>query len=243
MDEVIVLEWFRRYDPWFEAYLEIKYRVFVVEQGWSALTATSGYRGLRHDPFDDHGRFLLARTSAGDPMGIVRGLPIREGFPHQDLFVQHLNNPTVVRMLPSMCTLNALAVLPQFRGRRYAVQGAGWQGSLGRLLVLGILLTLEEEDIHAVVATAEGLVSTRLFVRLGFKLINVPTKTALHPDLLMTNVGMVLGSPSHVQAQVDASLRKAGMTPLSGDALALCQYLDQCQNKIVRGHPLDDLFT
>jgi hypothetical protein len=232
MDSEIEVTFFRGSEPWqdFREYLEIKYRVFIVEQGWPGAQQRFGSAPLEPDRFDGCARFLLARSKSGCPMGVIRGIPVAEGFPHRELFKRHLDNPVFMAMFPKLCSLNALAVLPEFRRGRYVMRGRGWRASLGRLLVLEMLLKMMEEGMRAAVATAQGPVSLRLFSHLGFDVVDCPVQTDLHPSFLMTNVGMIFADT----AQPVSGTKLTAMTrAVSPETEALRRYFAECQQNVL----------
>jgi hypothetical protein len=235
----IALERFTAEDARYATYRRIKYAVFMAEQHWSATAAELGAHMADADPFDERGRFWLARTDAGEPAGVIRALATAEAFPHRDLFEHHLGIAAVRPLLAALGTVNALAVLPSYRGLKVTVTREGWSGGVGSLLVLASLRGLEDEGVQAVVATAQGSVSTRLFLRLGFHAIDPPCMTPLQPRLPLTNVGLVLGSPAHRAAEV-----KRGLAPrvsrLHGDAAALLAYFEGRDRRVTGAGSMEE---
>jgi hypothetical protein len=189
----------------YATYRRMKFRVFVAEQGWP-LTDSRAPGLAAEDPFDARARLWLAETDTGEPMGVVRTLSVRYGFPHAELFERHLEHPVFARAVPYLGTINALAVLPEYRRRRFHVCGTAWVGKIGQLLLLASLRVLEQDGLRMAVATTGNSISTRLFSRVGFHVIDRPERTALHPDLMMTNVGIVLGAPEHLRAQQECGI-------------------------------------
>jgi hypothetical protein len=205
----IVLERFtRQRDDLYQVYRRLKYQVFVIEGGWDSLKDESGEALAREDPFDACGRFWLARTPDGVPVGVVRGIRLQDGFPHREMLQHHLSRFREDAAM-SVCTLNALAVLPDYRGRPYEVPPCGWRGTVAKLLLLAIVRSLEAEGQRAALATCAGLRSARVCIDAGFSVLDPPTRTSLHPSL-MINVGMVFESPAHVKAQ-----QSCGIDPLA----------------------------
>src|SRR5262249_4724911 len=74
----------------YHAYLQIKYQVFVVEGHWENLSDPHIADVARADAFDDRGRFLIACAVDGRPVGVVRGIRLRDGFPHEKLLAHHI---------------------------------------------------------------------------------------------------------------------------------------------------------
>jgi hypothetical protein len=237
----IILEGFsKRRDDLYRIYRRLKYQVFVAECGWDALKDGSGEEMTREDPFDECGRFWLARTSDGLPIGVIRGIRLQDGFPHRALLQHHLANvrPDAVE---TTCTLNALAVLPDYRGLTCEVPSRGWHGTVARLLLLAMVRSLEAEGQRAAIATCAGLRSTRLCIDSGFAVLDRPARTALHPSL-MTNIGMVFESPAHVDAQ-----RACGIEPLANgsprdEARSLQAYFAERHRMALDSKPIESYF-
>jgi len=232
--------WNRRDD--YDAYRRIKHLVFVVEQGWK-LEGDPEADLVAPDAFDERGRFWLARTAAGVPIGVIRGLPVREGFPHRELFRHHLDRAEMAGALLHVGTLNALAVLSPYRRRRYRVLGDRRVGSAAALLLLSCLRGLAGEGVIAAVATVQGLPSARAVMAVGFRLIDRPLGTSLHHDFRMANVGIVLGSAAHREADARCGLSPLGPAGLGATARALDEYFDRRQDEILGSAPLEALFA
>lgn len=242
LDSIVLEAFSKRCGDRYSAYRRLKYRVFVAECGWDALKDESGDELAREDPFDECSRFLLARTCHGLPIGVIRGIRLHDGFPHRELLQHHLppENPTAE--VRTTCTLNALAVLPDYRGRSFTVRGTEWHGTVAKLLMLGIVRSLEEEGQRAAIATCAGLRSVRLCVDSGFTVLDRPTKTSLHPSL-MTNIGMVFESQAHIATQ-----RACGIEPLAGgsghdDARGLEAYFAERHRLSLDSKPLESYFV
>ena len=239
----IILEGFpKQRDDLYRIYRRLKYDVFVVECGWDSLGDESGDTIAKEDPFDECGRFWLARTSDGLPIGVIRGNRLQDGFPHRELLKHHLPQFHHETALQTTCTLNALAVLPDYRSRLCHVPARGWHGTVARLLLLAIIRSLEAEGQRAAIATCSGLRSIRLCVDSGFAVIDRPARTAIH-DSLLTNIGMVFESHAHVEAQ-----RACGIEPLvDGSARdgtrTLQAYFAERHRMALDSKPLESYFS
>lgn len=239
----IVMEYFTKQssEDLYRAYRKLKYQVFVTELGWSSLKDESGEAIARPDPFDEVGRFLVAMTEEGLPIGTVRAVHLKRAFPHRDLFERHCCNPEFSCLMDSACTLNALAVLPEYRRKTFRISGRRWIGSAAHLLMLGMIRHMEQEGSKAAIVTTDGIVPTRLCHSLGFRVIDSPTITDLRSEPLV-NMGMVFGSEAHICVQ-----RKCGMkTPtrglLKGDPGRLLCYFESCERQALGSHKLERLF-
>lgn len=225
----------------YRTYLTIKYQVFVIELGWSSLKDESGAAIAREDPFDAEGSFFLAMTNEGAPIGTVRAIPLQKGFPHQELFEQHLGRIEFGSLFDSLCTFNALAVLPAYRGKKCLVSDRGWIGSAGRLLMLGLIRYMEQEGMKGAIVTTGAIAPARLCHGLGFYVIDNPTITPLRPEPLL-NMGMVFGSEAHIRAQEECGMKPPVSTPLAGDLLRLLRYFESRQQQVLGSRRLESLF-
>src|SRR5262249_32118764 len=151
----------------------------------------------------DRGRFLIACAVDGRPVGVVRGIRLRDGFPHEKLLAHHIRREEVASVYPDgLCTLNGLAVLPEYRSREYWVEDGDWKGNVATLLMLATIRSLENDGVKGALATTGGAIPTKLCHKLGFLVIDIPTKhPSVHNTLTMANIGIVFGSPVHLRAQ------------------------------------------
>jgi hypothetical protein len=234
---------FRRDDEYlYREYLAIKYRVFVVEHGWTDLAAGEGVGLAREDPYDAHGRFVIARGVDDTALGVVRGIPLREGFPHAELFEHHMHAPEVCQMRDWLCTMNALAVLPEYRAAKCQVIERGWAAGVGTLLMLMVCRSMEGEGMRGVLATAGGSVSARFCRRFGFVLIDRPRLTSLHPALPMTNIGLVFGLGAHRRREEECGLGVEEHSPAGMDAIELLRYFERREADVLESGDFDSLF-
>ena len=225
----------------YRAYRSIKYDVFAREMGWAGLEDPSGEPVAREDPFDDAGRFVLARTEAGKAVGVVRGIGLDEGFPHRDLFEHHLDDERFQQAYPQLITVNALAVLPEHRKRTFRVAGWDWIGSAGRLLMLALFRSFEWEHRLGAVATAGGLPSALFFRKLGCQVMDPPFPTALHREPL-TNFGIIFGSAGHRRAEEICHMNPDGPARSSPVRERLQEYFRDCQERSLSSRPLESWF-
>ena len=113
---------------------------------------------------------------------------------------------------------------------------------MGKLLMLAVMHQMEIQGLKAALATAGGIVSTRLCRSLGFCVIDAPTQcTHLHPAMVITNVGIVFGSPAHLRAQQDCGMRPQAVGPLAEDAARLLRYFEGRQEEVLQAREIDEL--
>lgn len=243
MNQTVTIEFFckRDQDEWYREYRKIKYDVFYQELGWQGLVDPYGEPIAREDPFDDAGRFILARTDAGRPIGVVRGIGLNEGFPHRALFEHHFTNSCFQRMYSQLITVNALAVLPEYRKRAFCVAGRDLIGSVGTLLMLVLFRSFEQDQRIGAIATAGGIESALFFQKLGCFVIDAPFQTALHHERL-TNFGILFGSEGHQQAEKRCRMNRDREALFDTDQHALMDYFHQCQERSLGLMPLEKRF-
>ncbi len=218
----------------YEQYLELKYVVFVAEQGWTTLADPSNRRRVQEESFDENGRLFLASTEAGEPIGVLRSIALTAGFPHRELLEHHLERPETRAMWARLGTLNALAVLAPYRRRPCQAVDLGWTGSVAKLLMLYAMREMERQGLGAALATTGGQASTRLCRSLGFQIINgVKPVPHLHPGIEATNVGVVFGSAAHVQAQQACGIPVEPAPRLDPAARALLKYFEECEKAVL----------
>lgn len=216
----------------YHAYRQLKHTVFVIEQGWHDLADPQGRAVAIEDPFDGRGRYQLATNEAGEPVGVVRGVLLREGFPHQSLFAHHLKVDAFSRALPMLASINALAVLPAYRRQKYTFRGTNWKGSLGNLLLLSLLDTLASEGAMGAIATAGGEASLRFFSRFGFQMLDRALITPLH-CVPFTNIGLIFNSPTHLRTQIRCQFDPQNLAFMPSSMHRLRRYFVRRQSAIL----------
>ena len=220
----------------FNEYRKIKYKVFVKELGWNSLADKSCKGMSTIDPFDEKGTFIVAKTFSGRSVGIVRGIPLNKGFPHKTLFTPHFTNPLVYNMYGRIYTINALAVLPAYRGKQFRVTQSDLKGSIGKLLVLQLNRYYLQQGFKAVIATAEGAAGIYFFLSLGFRIIDYPKVTHLHSDPL-SNVAAVFGSQACMHAEEESNLDPVEAYQLDNETKKLMAYFEKKHSNIIKSLP------
>jgi hypothetical protein len=206
---------------WYEEYRRLRHRVFVVEQGWAGLSLPTTDATIP-DPADAAALFWLARSPGGALVGAVRVRAVRDVFPHEDLFRRHLARPEMVAMRPWMGTLNSLVVDGAWR-RRTCADGCGLGRTVANLLLRASVRDSACAGLRALVATAQTLVSARALTGAGFRVIDPPVLTDLHPHFPMCNVGIVL-------------------TPDAAPERSLSAYFDDCERRVLATSSLEAWF-
>jgi hypothetical protein len=242
LDSIILEGFSKQRSDLYRIYRRLKYDVFVVECGWDSLGDESGDTIAKEDPYDECGRFWLARTCDGLPIGVIRGNRLQDGFPHRQLLHHHLQHFQHEAAVDTTCTLNALAVLPDYRGQPCEVPARGWRGTVAKLLLLAIVRSLEAEGQRAAIATCAGLRSARLCLDSGFAVLDRPTKTSLHPAL-MTNIGMVFESPAHVEAQKACGIEPLADRSPQGETRSMQAYFAERHRIALDSKPLESYFS
>jgi N-acyl-L-homoserine lactone synthetase len=209
--------------PWFAEYRRLRHRIFVVEQSWSGLASDAEPGLTRRDPADAQARFWLARTVDGALVGAVRVCAVADVFPHEDLFDRHLKVPAVAAIRPRMGTLNSLAVESRWR-RQLFEDPEGNVATAAGLLLRACLSGSAAAGSQVIVATAQTVVSARAMMRVGFRVIDAPARTHLHPEFTMCNLGIVL-------------------RPIDAAAYAVARYFDERQRLVLGSQTIDARFS
>jgi len=203
--------------PWYRDYRRLRHRVFVVEQGWSGLDDRAEPGLTPPDPVDAEAAFWLAWSSAGSLAGAVRVLVLNGVFPHEELFRHHLARPEVAAVRSRMGTLNSLVVAGEWRQRRCFASGSEPQSVAAHLLSAAVAGS-RTAGLRAIVATAQTSISARALMRAGFRVIDVPVRTPLHPVFPMCNLGIALSRDEEGRAIADYFARRE-RDALSGQSI------------------------
>ena len=208
--------------------------VFADELGWRLASHPGGARNYS-DPFDEHAQLFLAEDRAA-VVGIVRCLHVTKGFPHRELFERHLQASGLDERVSTVGTVNALAVIPSKRRRVFASESDGQLGTASALLIRASVQSLVASGVAVVLATVLSPVSARAFIRMGFRLLDVPFVSPDDDRFVLANVGMVVGAGPHAEDQGRASSIEA--LP----ALSTSEYFERCQAVVFSQGNLEELF-
>jgi len=155
--------------PEFREYRKLKHEVFVLEQGWQLPVDADG-RHVEPDPFDRHSMFVIGRVD-GSAIGIARATMIDEAFPHAEFFVDLMRRPEIKGVRAAVATVNAVAVLPAFRGRRMRVVGSARSMTTAKALMVELMRRLERDGTEIVLLTTSPGIAAVFFDHLGFYLL------------------------------------------------------------------------
>ena len=208
---------------WYDDYRRLRHRIFVVEQSWNGLSSRQEPGLTKRDPADAKARFWLARSSDGTLIGAVRVCAVADVFPHEELFTHHFAIAAMAAIWPRLGTLNSLLVDNGWR-RRPCQGPDGQTGTVASLLLDACVSGCADRGLHAIVATAQTVVSARALMRAGFRVIDPPVRTPLHPDFTMCNVGIVL-------------------QPTDESTRAAARYFDDCQRRALGSQSIDACFA
>ena len=207
----------------YERFNRVRGEVFGKALGWKLPPDV----GPWHDVYDDGASCALAEAADGEPIGILRALQASCAFPHRELFDTHLARCGLQTRLDLIGTLNALAVLPQYRRRTYVARLSGAQGTASRLMLRACLEALTREGIRIVLATVMGAVSARAFLSAGFQFLDLPKDMPGQRGFVVANVAAVLPSP----------------LPVTGDDMPrVRRYLDKCHRHVSAAGTVENLF-
>ncbi len=178
--------------PEFREYRKIKHEVFVLEQGWQLPVDADG-RHVEPDPFDSHSMFVIGRVD-GSAIGIARATMIDEAFPHADFFVDLMRRPEIKGVRAAIATVNAVAVLPAFRGRPMRVVGSTRSMTTAKALMVELMKRLERDGTEIVLLTTSPGIAAVFFDHLGFYLLGPPFKS---DGRTLINMGLGIHDSEH----------------------------------------------
>jgi hypothetical protein len=213
-----------RYEQWDD----IRRRIFADELGWRLPARPAGPASLS-DPFDAPATFLTAEVDR-EAIGIVRALRAADGFPHRDLLERHVTGAGVGDALAALGTINALAVVAGRRHQRFDDPSAGVPETAAAQLLSAALASMSGQGVRVVLATVLSAISARVFLRVGFRLLDRPFLRHDGDRFALANVGIVL--PPH--GDIDRE-------PATWERAAA--YFDDCHRTATGTERLDDLFA
>lgn len=156
----------------FREYRGIKHDVFVLEQGWQ-LPLESDAQRVAQDAFDPHSIFVIARAG-GKAIGIARATMICDAFPHAEFFTGQMDGEELRAVQSAVATVNAVAVLPEFRGRAVRVDGRAQTMTTGKALMVELTRRLHDKGAVVSLLTTSPGVAAVFFDHLGYYLIDPP---------------------------------------------------------------------
>lgn len=181
--------------PGFREYRQIKHAVFVREQGWD-LPSDHDAELTHPDEFDPHSMFVVARAE-GRAIGIARATMIRDAFPHADFFDGQMARPELQAVNDVLATVNAVAVLPEFRGRKVRIEGRGQSMTTGKALMVELTKRLDQASAAVAVLTTSPSVAAIFFDHLGYYLIDPPFPS---DGRTLINMGLCIHDADHFRA-------------------------------------------
>lgn len=211
-------------------YLQLKYQVFVQELNFRMDYDLSKHVALP-DPYDSNSKFAIAMNEKGNPMGILRGILSKDGFPKKELIKHHLKNINVHPLLRQTATLNALAVKQEYRSKRYKILNTGNPLSIATALSFLMFENLNKCGVRLVFLNATATVGATAYVyyKLGFKVIDPPyIYQPKHPAVV--NMAILLPNLTSVAYQPLSEQK-----PLTSQEYACMEYLEAMQKKVL-GH-------
>jgi hypothetical protein len=211
-------------EAWMHTYRKLKYEVFTRELGW-AVGGTPESPVAAPNEFDLDASYSFLCSEGNETFGTVRGTSLADAFPHAELFARHTRHKELAEAISSLCTLNALAVLPAFRRKRYHLLERGWVESAGRLLVFSQLEMQRAKRIGGAILTAAGTGAVRFFEGFGFRAIDPPQQTHLH-HLPLTNMALCFHDERYRSAAREAGIDLTLAAPASPQIQAFSGYVD-----------------
>ena len=194
--------------PEFREYRGIKHNVFVLEQGWQ-LPSESEAQRVAQDAFDPHSIFVIARAG-GKAIGIARATMISDAFPHAEFFTGQMDREELRAVQSAVATVNAVAVLPEFRGRAVRVDGRAQTMTTGKALMVELTRRLHDKGAVVSLLTTSPGVAAVFFDHLGYYLIGPPFQSG---GRTLINMGLGVHDTDHFR-EMGRGKRVGGGAPL-----------------------------
>ena len=142
------------------------------------------------DPYDKQGKFILVKFNS-TTIGIARGIKIKGDFPHQQIFLHHLRKAPLLDMQGSLSTINAVAVIKEFRGVKIEYPGFPHKITIAKIMIVFLVKKLKELGATVVlISTALGR-GNRFFHKLGFYVVDPPFLYDFSP-LPVLNMALII---------------------------------------------------
>jgi len=216
-------------------YLHLKYQVFVQELGFQM--EYDELKGIAFsEAFDKKGKFAIALNKKGEPLGILRAVLSKDGFPKKTLIEHHLEDRDLLPFLDQTATLNVLAVKKEYRSKRYINENTDNLVSIASALSFIIFENLEKCGVKLVFLNATIGATVYVYYKLGFKVIDAPYE--YQPNLPPV-VNMAIFLPNLRQS---SKQQKTDKRKLNLQEKACIEYLELMQKKIFGNHSIWKLF-
>lgn len=224
--------------PGFREYRQIKHAVFVREQGWD-LPSDHDAELAHPDPFDPHSMFVVARAE-GRAIGIARATMIREAFPHADFFESQMARPELQAVHHVLATVNAVAVLPEYRGLKVRIEGCAESMTTGKALMVELTRRLDRAVAAVVLLTTSPGVAAIFFDHLGYYLIDPPFPCGART---LINMGLCIHDADHFRA-IGSPLADLELAGVGSDAERRCNaYFREQSAMILQGKRMEEFVS
>ena len=221
----------------FRDYCGIKHDVFVLEQGWQ-LPLDSDGQIVAPDAFDPHSMFVLARAG-GQAIGIARATMICDAFPHAEFFTSLMERPELRAVRAAVATVNAVAVLPAFRGRAVKIHGRGHTMTAGKALMAELSKRLDDAGAEVSLLTTSPGVAAVFFDHLGYYLIDPPFQSG---GRTLINMGLGIHDTDHF-GEIGSPLADMTYAQVASEAEQRCiAYFRERSSAILQGKRIEELF-
>ena len=221
----------------FRDYREIKHDVFVLEQGWQ-LPLDGDAQIVAPDAFDPHSMFVLA-SAGGKAIGIARATMICDAFPHAEFFTGLMARPELQTVRAAVATVNAVAVLPAFRGKAMQIHGRGRTMTAGKALMTELTKRLDHAGAEVSLLTTSPGVAAVFFDHLGYYLIDPPFQSG---GRALINMGLGVHDIGHF-CEIGSPLAEVTYPEVASDAEQRCiAYFRERSSAILQGRRIEELF-
>lgn len=219
----------------FREYRGIKHDVFVLEQGWQ-LPLELGTHHVAPDPFDPHSMFVIARAG-GKAIGIARATMICVAFPHEEFFAGQMERPELRSVRAAVATVNAVAVLPEYRGKAVRIDGCARTMTAGKALMVELTKRLDDAGAEVVLLTTSPGVAAVFFDHVGYYLIDPPFESG---GRTLINMGLGVHDSNHFRAIGSPLADLAYTEPASETERRCIAYFRERSAMILKGKRMED---
>ena len=219
----------------FREYRRLKHDVFVREQGWE-LPSEPDAQLVHPDAFDSQSMFVLAHAG-GKAIGIARATMIRDAFPHAEFFAEQMDRPELQAVRRETATVNAVAVLPEFRGRAVQIEGRAQSMTAGKALMVELTKRLYDAGAAVVLLTTSPGVAAVFFDHLGYYLIDAPFRSG---GRTLINMGLGIHDTDHF-SEVGSPLADLAYSDNASEAERRCiAYFRERSSMILQGKRIEE---
>jgi hypothetical protein len=213
---------------YFNAFLKIKYQVFIDEMGWTSLPHSKSDKSAFIDSFDKASFFTVITNQNGQTLGIGRATLAKNGLPHKTLYQRHLNQKTIKSLNNNIATINSIAVIRGLRGKLYMSKLFKNEITIGQYILFALTNWIRKFEGQLIFISTQISCSLNFFTRSGYYLIDSPFYYSKSPKPLV-NMAMLVNDQDHLIKTNSCLASNFPNIELSSTELNTKTYLKSCQ--------------